>query len=164
VADDAHSLQYVGFWRRVLASLIDTVLLAAVTIPVLLLWYGTSLFALRLSESGLAGPFDFLMQYVVPMLAVIGFWHYKQATPGKMAVDARIVDARTGGRPSLGQCVGRYFAYVLSALPLGLGFIWIAFDRRKQGWHDKLAGTLVVETPTALQAPAIHPPQPPGQA
>jgi len=46
--------------------------------------------------------------------------------------------------PSLGQAIGRYLAYFVSALVLGLGFIWIAFDTRKQGWHDKLAGTVVV--------------------
>jgi uncharacterized RDD family membrane protein YckC len=61
-----------------------------------------------------------------------------------MAVGARIVDARTGGRPSTGQLIGRYFAYYVSILPLMLGFIWVAFDARKQGWHDKLANTVVV--------------------
>jgi uncharacterized RDD family membrane protein YckC len=54
------------------------------------------------------------------------------------------VDAKTGGKPSTGQFIGRYLCYYLSSLLLGLGFIWVAFDSRKQGWHDKLAGTLVV--------------------
>jgi len=40
--------------------------------------------------------------------------------------------------------IGRYFGYYVSGLILALGFIWIAFDKRKQGWHDKLAGTLVI--------------------
>ena len=61
-----------------------------------------------------------------------------------MAISARIVDARTGNRPSNGQLVGRYLAYYLSMLPLFAGFFWVAFDPRKQGWHDKLANTLVV--------------------
>ena len=55
-----------------------------------------------------------------------------------------IVDARTGKAPSKGQLIGRYFAYYLSLLPLGLGFLWIAWDQRKQGWHDKIAGTVVI--------------------
>ena len=58
--------------------------------------------------------------------------------------NARAEDAKTGGKPSTGQFIGRYLCYYLSSLLLGLGFIWVAFDSRKQGWHDKLAGTLVV--------------------
>ena len=48
------------------------------------------------------------------------------------------------GAPSTARLVGRLFAYLISALPLFLGFAWIAIDRRRQGWHDKIAGTLVV--------------------
>ena len=57
---------------------------------------------------------------------------------------ARLVDAKTGEPPSTSQCIGRYFAYFVSTIPLFLGLIWVAFDSRKQGWHDKLAGTVVV--------------------
>ena len=90
------------------------------------------------------GPADLLLNWVLPAVAVVLFWVYRQATPGKIAIGARIVDARTGGRPSTGQLIGRYFAYYVSMLPLMLGFIWVAFDARKQGWHDKLANTVVV--------------------
>ncbi len=45
---------------------------------------------------------------------------------------------------SNGQAIGRYLAYYVSSIPLGLGLLWVAFDRRKQGWHDKLAGTFVI--------------------
>ena len=55
-----------------------------------------------------------------------------------------IVDSRTGEKPSSGQMIGRYLAYYLSMLPFFLGFIWVAIDERKQGWHDKLARTVVV--------------------
>ncbi|MNC88285.1 RDD family protein [compost metagenome] len=61
-----------------------------------------------------------------------------------MAISAKIVDAQTGGRPATGKLVLRYFAYLASTLPLLLGFVWIAIDRRKQGFHDKIAGTLVI--------------------
>jgi uncharacterized RDD family membrane protein YckC len=43
--------------------------------------------------------------------------------------------------------IGRFFAYFVSIFPACLGFLWIAFDRRKQGWHDKIAGTVVVRAP-----------------
>ncbi len=61
-----------------------------------------------------------------------------------MAIHAKVVDAKTGGVPSVRQCIVRYFAYILSAIPLCLGYIWVAFDPKKQAWHDKLAGTVVV--------------------
>lgn len=61
-----------------------------------------------------------------------------------MAISAVIVDAATGMPASPGQLIGRYFAYFIAIIPLCLGMIWVAFDRRKQGWHDKLAGTVVV--------------------
>ena len=87
---------------------------------------------------------DFYMHYVFEPLVVICFWAIKQATPGMMAVSAKLVDADTGLAPSTGQCIGRYFAGFLAVLPLGLGIVWIAFDKRKQGWHDKLARTVVI--------------------
>ena len=59
----------------------------------------------------------------------------------------RIVDARRYSRPSAAKLVGRYFSYYLSLIPFGLGFLWIAFDARKQGWHDKLAWTAVILEP-----------------
>jgi uncharacterized RDD family membrane protein YckC len=87
---------------------------------------------------------EFLISWVAPAIAVVVFWTYKQATPGKLAVSAKIVDARTGGPLSVGQSIGRYLAYFVSTLPLCLGLIWVAFDKKKQGWHDKLAGTVVI--------------------
>ena len=72
------------------------------------------------------------------------FWHFRGATPGKSVLGLLVLNAKSGKTPGLGQSIGRYLAYFVSALPLGLGFIWIAFDQRKQGWHDKLAGTVVV--------------------
>jgi uncharacterized RDD family membrane protein YckC len=61
-----------------------------------------------------------------------------------MAIGAKIIDAKTGKPPSTGSLVARYFGYIVSAMPLMLGFVWIAVDRRKQGFHDKIAGTVVV--------------------
>jgi uncharacterized RDD family membrane protein YckC len=134
-------LEYVGFWPRLGASLIDTVLGAMILYPILYALYGREYFA---SDNLVAGGGDFIMTHVFPAIAIIVFWVYKSATPGKMAIRAKIVDAKTGLPPSKGQLIGRYFAYYISTIPLCLGFLWIAWDPRKQGWHDKLAGTVVV--------------------
>jgi len=132
----------VGFWTRVGAVAIDALILWVVLVPLLFAIYGRQ-YGAR-AASGYAGFWDFALQTVLPALACILFWRYFAATPGKIAFSARIVDARSLGRPSTGRLVARYFAYLASVLPLFLGFLWIAVDRRKQGWHDKIAGTLVV--------------------
>ena len=135
--------EYVGFWRRLLAAAIDFLILFVVTTPILLAIYGRRYFALV--ESGAsAGFWDFVIEYIVPALAVIAFWRRYGATPGKMAIGAKIVDAKTGERPSTARLVVRYFAYLVSALPFFLGFLWIGISRRKQGFHDKIARTMVI--------------------
>ena len=145
MATQQQDVEYAGFWVRVGATIIDTLLIMAVLVPLLVAIYGWAYF--EAANTGLfAGPADFLLSWVAPAVAVVAFWIYKQATPGKMALSIRIVDATTGSPPSTGQCVGRYFAYFVSIFPLGLGLLWVAFDKRKQGWHDKLAGTVVIRS------------------
>lgn len=134
-------LEYVGFWARVGATLIDSLLIVAITSPLLFFVYGANYF---LSEASVRGPANILISYVLPTLAVIVFWHLKQATPGKMVLGAKIVDVKTGLPPTTGKLVIRYFAYIISMIPLGLGYLWVAFDPKKQAWHDKLAGTVIV--------------------
>ncbi len=138
---NSSDLEYAGFWVRVWASLIDTVLIALLIYPALTFLYGRAYWSgARLVQ----GPVDFLLSWVVPAVVVVWFWIARQATPGKMAIGARIVDAETGENPSRSQLIGRYLGYYVSIIPLGLGLLWVAFDPRKQGWHDKLAGTVVV--------------------
>jgi uncharacterized RDD family membrane protein YckC len=138
-------VKYAGFWIRTGAAIIDTILIMLVTLPLLVAIYGWAYF--DADKTGIvAGPADFLISWVLPAVAVIAFWILKQATPGKMAVSTKIVDAESGNAASTGQLIGRYFAYFAATIPLGLGILWVAFDKKKQGWHDKLAGTVVVRT------------------
>lgn len=148
-------LEYVGFWVRVVASLIDSVLMVLVLTPLLATVYGRGYF--EMSIGAVPGTPDLLLSWVLPALAVIAFWIVRQATPGKMVFSARIVDARTGREPSAGQCIGRYLAYFVSSIPFCLGFLWVAIDRRKQGWHDKLAGTVVVRPRRSSLVPVVFP-------
>lgn len=137
------ALQYGGFWRRVGASIIDTMLILLITSPVLYFLYGASVFT---EQAGTHGPLEFVISYIFPAVASITFWIYRSATPGKMMLGLKIVDADSGGPCTTGQLIGRYLGYYVSILVAGLGFIWVAFDKRKQGWHDKLAGTLVIRS------------------
>ena len=143
VAGPQAKVDYAGFWVRVGAAIIDSVLMMIIFIPLLMWIYGGEELLQR-AQTGEFGATYYLITYVLPAAAVIAFWIARQATPGKMALSLRIVDAKTLGPLSKGQAIGRYLAYYLSSIPLGLGLLWVAFDARKQGWHDKLAGTYVV--------------------
>jgi uncharacterized RDD family membrane protein YckC len=137
-------VDYVGFWSRFLAFLIDSLVLTVVLVPLMIALYGRQYFSLERQLSGQAGGvWDWVINIALA-LATILFWRYRGATPGKMAIGAKIVDARSGAIPSTGRLVLRFFAYIASILPLGLGFLWIAFDRRKQAFHDKIARTVVI--------------------
>ncbi|MDX1353135.1 MAG: RDD family protein [Thiomicrorhabdus sp.] len=142
-----NNLEYAGFWIRVGATLIDTLILLLVTTPILLMIYGDSYWV---NESLIMGGWDFIISYVFPAIAVIMFWTYKSATPGKMALKLTILDAKTGQKPTTGQFIIRYLGYFVSSIPLFLGLIWVGINKRKQGWHDKMAGTVVVRN-TAIE-------------
>lgn len=142
---------YTGFWWRFLASILDSLVMGAAQVGLLLVLFPDALDtsvpdpeATAAVQVGAAAGWLNLLLLGLGVAYVLGFWLWKQATPGKLAIGARIVDARTGGKPSVGRFVLRYLGYILSSIPLGLGFLWVAFDRRKQGWHDKIAGTVVV--------------------
>jgi uncharacterized RDD family membrane protein YckC len=134
-------LKYVGFWARVLAALVDTVLLTLL-LAVLSLLTIDGFHYDAMQPSG--DLMDFVINIVIPAMVVLVFWARVQSTPGKMLLHARIVDAKTGADPRPMQLVIRYIGYFVSTIILGLGFLWIAFDDRKQGLHDKMAGTVVI--------------------
>src|SRR5262245_48959038 len=140
---NAVQAEYVGFWARVGASIIDSILMAIILVPFARLFgVGTDIASALRFDS----PANIAVNGLLPAVAVILFWMYRQATPGKMLIGAKIVDEKTLGKPTTGQMIGRYFAYYLSTIVLLLGFIWVGFDARKQGWHDKLAGPVVIRS------------------
>jgi uncharacterized RDD family membrane protein YckC len=129
---------YVGFWQRLLAFLIDWLVVFVVYGPLVVMAFGSEYFSLDVPRY-----WDAATGLVIAAGTLL-CWRHQGATPGKIAVGAKIVDAETGGPPTTGRLVIRFLGYIVSALPLYLGFVWIAFDRRKQGWHDKIAGTVVI--------------------
>ncbi|GLS84381.1 RDD family protein [Paraferrimonas haliotis] len=137
-------LEYAGFWIRVAASLIDTILLAFLVLPLLYAFFGPQYFSL--TSQGSYGMLDTLINYALPAMVIVLFWLYRSATPGKIWLGLIIVDAYSGERPSPTQLFIRYLGYYVSMLPLFAGLIWVGLDQRKQGFHDKLASTLVVRT------------------
>jgi len=130
-------VEYVGFWARLLASLIDLVGVMFVVVPV-------TVFLLGDGWAYAQGGAAFFVNWVVPGAAYVAFWVFKGATPGKMVIKAEVVDAQTRATPDFWQALTRYVGFFVSVTPLLLGFVWVAFDARKQAWHDKMARTVVI--------------------
>jgi len=136
---DAHeaTVHYVGFWKRLLAFIIDNVILAVAS----KILFGDAV--VRISAEGISVSYEGVY-LLIPILYTIVFWGMYAATPGKMALGMKIVKA-DGSPMTWKDAIIRYFGYIPSALVFCLGFFWIGFDAKKQGWHDKIAKTLVVK-------------------
>jgi uncharacterized RDD family membrane protein YckC len=147
----AQATPYAGFWRRAAAGLLDILAYTPLGVIVVMFTVGPSYWQ-EPERTGLIPVL--LIGYGLPALYAIGFWMTVGATPGKWVLGLQVVEARSGGRVGLMTALLRYVGYFVSALPLGLGFIWIAFDREKRGWHDMLAKTRVTVAPT--QPPALE--------
>jgi uncharacterized RDD family membrane protein YckC len=141
-SSSSSSPDYAAFGQRAVALLFDWLIVIVISMPIIVVAFGADYFSL----DPLRRLWDVVFTLIVAVV-VIGFWRYCGATPGKLAVGVKIVDARTGGAPSTGRLVLRLACYLVSALPLYVGFLWAAFDRRRQAWHDKIAGTVVVQDP-----------------
>ena len=140
------SIVYAGFWRRLAAVLIDSLILLPI-IGLLLYWVSDGNIS---AEALQADPFAFyspgatLAMDLAIFAAVVFCWVRFRGTPGKLLLGCQIVDANSGQPLSIGRAILRYVAYIISALPMMLGFLWIALDSRKQGWHDKIARSIVI--------------------
>ena len=135
------SPDYAGFWQRAAAFAIDALIITVIMVPLMVVVFGMR----RVSLDPAEHSWDLLAPLVIAA-ALIGFWRYCGATPGKIALGVRIVDAVSGQPPGLLRLALRFVGYFVSAFPLYLGFLWIAVDRRKQGWHDKIARTIVINS------------------
>ena len=142
--------RYAGFWIRLGAWAIDAFVLG---VSFVIFQIGIQLFVLGLDLFRLNGSFGnlgvviFLNFSVVvfgPRIYYISLTGLRGQTVGKMAVGIKVVvggNRNPGiGRAALRETIGKY----LSIIALGLGFLWIVRDPRKQGWHDKIASTYVV--------------------
>ena len=138
---------YAGFWRRVSALVLDMCFwYLIVMLPLLYLFFG-NLTGLPDTPDDVYryGTLGIVIENIIPLILWFGFLLYKQATPGKMLIKAYIADAKTGGKPGLLQLFILYIGYFVSALPLGLGFFWAGWNRKKQGWHNLLSRTVVLQ-------------------
>ncbi len=153
---------YVGFWVRFAAFLLDSLAIMG------MLW----VVALFVPLPDGFGAIDMtnqkeLLAIAPTLLARVGFdavfsaiiflllWSLIRWSFGKILFRAYIVDS-SGNKASFYQLLIRYLGYFASLIFLGLGFLWIAFDKKKQGWHDKLAGTVVIYDAPAKTETSSH--------
>ena len=147
---------YGGFWRRLVAYTIDKIILYFISLFLLLIAF------LALGQGGLSlsnivatGDIPRGMGLVVASYAVAMFvtdmiyfiWFHGSVgqTPGKMILGLRVIQA-SGDDMTFGAAFLRWVGTLVSGLFLSLGYLWIAFDGKKQGWHDKIAATIVIRT------------------
>jgi hypothetical protein len=88
--------------------------------------------------------FDYTLQIMTAGALVIYCWQRYAATPGMKLLGLYIADATTGEKPPLARFIIRYLGVILAMLPLAIGFLWVVFDKRNQGWQDKIAHTVVL--------------------
>jgi len=119
----------VGFGERLVAYLIDGVALTVVYV-VLAVIFPLAIY--------------YLLALIIGAAYAVGFWATTGQTPGKMVMKIKVVDAETGEVPDAGKAILRYVGYLVSSIPLGLGFFWVLWDEKREAWHDKMVKTRVV--------------------
>ncbi|MCH7337642.1 RDD family protein [Acinetobacter sp. NIPH 2699] len=141
----SHKYEYAGFWIRVGAAILDTIIIIVALIPFTMIFGGgsTTVSSDGLSSFQLMSTFDWIWQIVTAAFYIF-CWVKFAGTPGKRLLRLKVLDEKTGEHVSVGQGIIRYIGYFPATLVLFIGLIWVAFDPKKQGWHDKMAKTVVV--------------------
>jgi uncharacterized RDD family membrane protein YckC len=138
-------LAYAGFGRRVGAALIDGFILWIVQVCIQLAFKSTGL--VRVPPDLLLFARELILLQTVQLATsaayYISFTYQFGGTPGKLALGCRVVTA-DGEKLTLGRSVGRYFASVLSAAILGIGYLMAAFDDERRTMHDRICDTRVI--------------------
>ena len=149
-------LQYAGFWIRFASYLIDVIpiaILGGILNVSLGTGYSCGFDANNVYHcGGGSGSIGSWLAVLVLGVYWVLTWSLLGASLGQKALGMRVVNAQNGERIDVGKAVLRYVGFVISAIPLALGLIWAGFDPRKQGWHDKIAGTYVVRPRLAQSA------------
>lgn len=124
-----------GFRRRFLAFWIDNLILALISFSA-----GITIMGARM------GTFSFPFHFILAVGYYTLFWVKQNGqTLGKRLMGIRVVK-EDGSPMDIGTSLIRYVGYIISGFVFCLGYLWIIWDSKKQGWHDKIAHTYVVET------------------
>jgi uncharacterized RDD family membrane protein YckC len=141
------TIRYAGFWRRFAAFILDYILFSSVLFLIIYCIHGPDYLHWAMSDQQDGAVYSVaqaLLNYILWPAVIVIFWLRMSATPGKLLLSCRVVDADTLKPMRPGQAVLRCCSYLISFIPLGFGFLYAAWDSRKQALHDKIAGTIVI--------------------
>jgi uncharacterized RDD family membrane protein YckC len=141
--------KYAGFWIRVAAAILDSLLLLTAGLPLRAL-FGSAVTVFGMNANMPIHDLMHLRRLVRLAIALALAWAYRagmesssyQATLGKLAVRLKVTDEH-GNRLSFARATARHFAKYLSLMSFGIGYFMVGFDEEKQGLHDRIAGTRV---------------------
>jgi uncharacterized RDD family membrane protein YckC/ribosomal protein L40E len=154
----AQASPYAGFWIRVLAYILDRIVVGIAAAPFyFVLVLPNALRIMQEAERDRQPSHDLIIAMIGSVatfvcIVFVSYWLYEalltsstwQGTVGKRVLRLKVTD-EMGNRISFGRSTGRFFAKILSHLILWIGFIMVAFTDRKRGLHDIIAGTLVTK-------------------
>lgn len=151
---------YASFGRRLVAMLLDGFILGAISAIIIFIFSLISVPFLLQSTPNMSNPSTsvsamgamagiFVLQIALQLIVEIGYLVYfigaKGQTPGKMALGIKVIKVDTGSVPGFGGAFLReVIGKLVSSLVFMLGYFWMLWDGKKQTWHDKIAGTVVV--------------------
>jgi uncharacterized RDD family membrane protein YckC len=147
---------FAGFWRRFAAYMIDgfilSIILTILAIISVIAYFAGALSAnknallaglMNLDQLSWVTLWIWLGSTILNIVYFTYFYATSGRSPGKMIMGLQVVTSE-GGPLSFGVAFLRSVGYLVSSLFFGLGFIWVGFDKKKQGWHDKIASTVVI--------------------
>jgi uncharacterized RDD family membrane protein YckC len=147
-AGPAPGVRFAGYGARLIAYIIDGIVLAIV-VSVVSIALLAILAAAAANDSatvaGLTAVVWILAVLIISLLYFPYFWANGGATPGMRLFHIRVVRDADGGPVGWGAAILRLIGYWINGLVLYLGYIWIFIDKRRRGWHDLIAGTVVIE-------------------
>jgi uncharacterized RDD family membrane protein YckC len=138
----ASATPFVGPGRRLAAVALDVALAAFALAAVNWMLHARHSGGAEAAEPTVLLDAATAAPFALPVILLC--WYAFQGTPGKLLLGARIADARSGGRPRPWQLMLRLAGYAVALAPAGLGLAGVLWDRRRQGWHDKLSRTAVI--------------------
>jgi uncharacterized RDD family membrane protein YckC len=148
--DEKKTAVYAGFWIRVVAYLIDGIILGVAQSIIMFSFLGSFFFNIQPGEIP-DGAFFMKLGFVWILVLIVQWLYFagmesssRQATVGKLALGIVVTDLN-GDRVSFAQASGRFFSKIISALVMCIGFLMVGFSEKKQGLHDLIARTYVVK-------------------
>ncbi|MDD5604744.1 MAG: RDD family protein [Dehalococcoidales bacterium] len=144
-------VEYAGFWRRLGAFLIDALIVGSMNCVLTAPWRWIFSVSRPWHSEGWLNAFFYHDPFVgitvlIAAIYCVVFWLWRGQTPGKIVMNVKVL--KEDGTPlTLSGAIVRFLGYMVCFMTLGIGFVILAFDERRQGLHDKIALTVVVKIP-----------------